>query len=344
MALFIALASLLFLVILHELGHFFVAKKFNVKVEEFGIGIPPRIFGKKIGETIWSINLLPFGAFVRLLGEEKSVDNPRSFSVRSPGQRALIVAGGVIAFWIIAVALFSLHAALATPVKIVEVDQNSPAMVAGIQVNDVILELKSGTEKYIVTGIIGLQSFVGKYRGKEITLLIKRGEKKMNLSLVPRANPPEGEGLMGVALDRANFRTYSWWEAPLRGIQETGRITYAVISGILKAVFDILTGQGVPPGAEVMGPVGITVFLSKIVSFGLSDYIWFMGALAIFLAVFNALPIPAVDGGKLMFLAIEAIRKKPLPETLEQKITGSVFIILIILLIILTLKDISRIF
>ena len=158
MTLIIVLISFLVLIILHELGHYLFAKKFGVKVEEFGIGLPPRLIGKKFGETIYSINLLPLGAFVRLEGEEKVVPGPRSFSAKPIWQRMVIVAAGVVAFWIVAVLIFTglgMTSGIPTgigdeetqgitnpKVQILAVAKDSPAHQAGIELGDSILKME----------------------------------------------------------------------------------------------------------------------------------------------------------------------------------------------------------
>ncbi|MDP2735032.1 MAG: site-2 protease family protein, partial [bacterium] len=158
MALFVVIISFLVLIVLHELGHYLFARKYGVKVEEFGIGLPPRIVGKKMGETVYSLNLLPLGAFVRLEGEEGVVPGPRSFSSKSLWQRAVIVAAGVVAFWLVAALIFTglgmttgvptgigdeqVAGVLNPKVQILSVAPDSPAKEAGIEVGDIILSME----------------------------------------------------------------------------------------------------------------------------------------------------------------------------------------------------------
>lgn len=355
----IAIISLLTLVALHELGHFFVAKRFKVKVEEFGIGLPPRIFGKYFGETLYSLNWLPLGAFVRLLGEEKAESDPRSFSVKPVWQRVLIVAGGVVAFWIIAAILLSFHMGLGTSilvgdeeeisdasVQIVGVVEGSPAEQAGLRMGDIIasLKLKIKNEKLKINKVNQVQEFTEQHRGQEIVLTIQRGNNVFEVELVPRVSPPEDEGAMGVALARIAIKKYPWWQAPLKGIEETFQLTAAIVMGLATIAAGVVSGRGLLEGAELMGPIGIGVLVARAVELGFSYYLRFIATISIYLAIFNALPIPAVDGGKLMFLGIEAIRKKPLPQAVEQKITAAFFLLLLTLLIFITIKDVSRLF
>lgn len=260
----IAFLSLIALIILHEFGHFILAKKFGVKVEEFGIGYPPSFLRKKIGETIYSLNLLPFGAFVKIKGEEGGVENYRSFIGLPMWQRISIVLGGVISFWLIAAILLS-----------------------------------------VVAGVWGL---------------------------------PTASGLAG---------PYSWYEAPLRGVIATANLTYSVVDGWILGLKSAFGLSQLPEGMkmDIMGPLGIFNLLSEYFSFGINYFLFLISLIAVALALTNLLPIPALDGGKLVFLIIESLRGKPINYKLEQKLTSAFFVLLIILMIFVTIKfDIPRIF
>lgn len=354
----IALFSLIGLVTLHEFGHFILAKKFGVKVEEFGIGLPPRLVGKKIGETIYSINLLPFGAFVRLPGEMEKSDDPRSFSQQPVGKRALIAFGGVVSFWVIATILFSIVFSLGAPtvvedesisnlidprVQIAGIAKDSPADMAGLKVGDAIKEMSFGNDRLSPSKIKEVQAFTNTYLGKEIVLMIERGkEESFQVSLNPRVSPPKGEGAMGVALIRTAIKKYPWYIAPWQAILATGNLTLSIIQGYVRALVSV--SKGASSGIQMVGPVGVFQMLSQAQQLGINYFLNFLALISIYLAVFNILPIPAVDGGKLLFLGIEAIRKKPVPEKIEQNITAAFFMLLIILMIWVTINDVSRLF
>ncbi len=353
----IAFISIVSLVSLHELGHFLVAKKFGVRVEELGIGYPPRIFGKKIGETIYSINLIPFGAFVRLPGEIEESKDPRSFSQQSLGRRALITLGGVIAFWVIAVVLLSSLSFLGTPtvvgdedssflidpkVQIVDVSQDSPAQLAGLEVGDVIRKMSFGEELSSILTIREIQGFTNTHLEEKITLTIERGGEVLSIPLIPRANPPSGEGAMGVALVRTAIKKYPWYLAPWQGILATGNLTLNIVRGYITAIVNVF--KRVPTGIQMVGPIGVSRMLAQAQQMGVNYFISFLSMIAIYLAVFNILPIPPFDGGKLLFLGIEAIRKKPVSVKIEQNITASLFVLLLILMVWVTINDIRAIF
>ncbi len=354
----LAFFSLIGLVTLHEFGHFIVAKRFGVKVEEFGIGYPPRIIGKKIGQTIYSLNLLPFGAFVKMPGEIEHLEDSASFFKKPIWQRMLIVLAGVISFWIIAAILFSIVFGLGAPtaisdeetlgvinsqVQIVAVAKDSPADLAGLRAGDNIIEIKSpdsGVQK--IDKVKDLQNFAKANLGQELRLTIERGQENFKVSLLARANPPSGEGALGIALARVATKTYPWWQAPWQGILATVNMTEGVILGYAGAISNII--KGVPSGVELTGPVGIISMFSQVGRLGANYFLQFVGMVAVYVAIFNILPIPSVDGGKFLFLIIEAIRRKPISQKVEQSVTTVFFSMLVLLMIFVTIKDVIKLF
>ncbi|MDI6603016.1 MAG: site-2 protease family protein [Patescibacteria group bacterium] len=354
----LAFISLIGLIVLHEFSHFILAKRFGVKIEEFGIFLPPRLIGKKIGETIYSLNLLPFGAFVKLYGE---VDHEKkeywSFTQKPIWQRVLIVIGGVVSFWIISAILLSIVMGLGTPttisdkengnliepkVQIAAVAPNSPAEIAGIKPGDTIKKFSISNLQFSIDKVKEVQELTEKYKGEEVTLTIERGKEIFEVSLVPRVSPPEGEGAMGVALVRTTIKSYPWEEAPIQGIIATGNLTVAIIQGWARAL--VLATKREPTGVQLMGPVGILGLFAQIGQLGINYFLQFVAIISIYMALFNVLPIPALDGGKLVFLGIEALRKRPVSSKTEQQITTFFFVLLIGLIILVTIKDISRLF
>lgn len=352
----LAFFCLIALMVIHEFGHFIVAKKFGVQVDEFGIGYPPRIFGKKIGDTIYSVNWIPFGAFVRIRGEEGGVDDYRSFSNLKIWKRTLIILAGVIDFWIVAIILFTIVFAMGTQlpigdqdvegltnaqVKITSISADSPAQQAGLKSGDTILKIQDQN----LNKIKEFQDFAKSHAGEQITLNIQRGEQNLNVSLTPRVNPPEGQGAVGIGLERMAtlIEKTSWYMAPIKGAQFTWDITVKSVQGLYKTFADLFAGKGVPQGAEFAGPLGITIFMANAFSYGIGYFLYFIGAISVFVAIFNLFPIPALDGGKLIFLAIEKIKGKPVSEKTEQIVTLVFFSILILLSIFITIKfDIPR--
>ena len=354
----IAVFSLLILVALHELGHFLLARRFGVKVEEFGIGLPPRLFGKRFGETLYSLNLLPIGAFVRMLGEEEATDHPRSFSTKPVWQRAIIVAAGVIAFWIVAALIFMVlgmtsgiptsisddfeQGVFNARVQILEVAVNSPAANGGLLAGDVIVGLQGAArELSSVQKVKEVQEFVR--QEQSVTLSIQRGNEFLDIVIVPRIEPPVGEGPIGIVLSRTALLRSVWYKAPIQGIVLTWQMTFEIVRSFVFIISNIVSGKGVPPGAQVVGPIGIVNVMTDFLARGVPQFFFFLAILSIYLAIFNILPIPVVDGGHLMFLAIEVVRKKPVSEKLQRNIQVVFFVALISMFLWVSWQDILRI-
>ena len=354
--LILAFFSLIGLIVLHELGHFIFAKKFGVKVEEFGIGYPPRLLSKKIGETIYSLNLLPFGAFVKILGEEKRITDPRSFSAQPIKKRVLIVLGGVLSFWIVSAILLSIVMGVGYPamvedeeagvlnpkVQILNVAPNSPAEKAGLEIADTIKGVLIEGSFVPILKISQFQKIVENYKGKELVLKIERGKEVFETKVIPRSSPPKNEGPMGIVLARVAIKKWPWYQAPWQGIKTTFNLTMGIIKGIGYTIFRVI--KGLPTQAQLVGPIGIFALFSQMSKLGTIYFIQMVALISLYLAIFNLLPIPVLDGGKLLFLGIEAIRKRPISEKWEKNISAFFFILLIILMIIVTIKDINRFF
>jgi len=354
----IALFSLIALMVIHEFGHFIIAKKFGVRVDEFGIGYPPRIFGKKIGETIYSINWLPLGAFVRIYGEEGGVDDYRSFVGLKIWKRVLIIIGGVAAFWLASIIIFSVVFAMGTDlpigdtdvqglnsakVTIVEVVSDSPATEAGLKMGDVIKNVKVGGVDKEINKVAEFKEITSANRGKEITVTIERDGQIMYLPLTPAIS--EDKSPVGVGLQRMAtlIQKYPWYQAPIQGAIYTWNTTVEALKGLYAMFAGLFTGNGAPKGAEFAGPLGITVFLANAANYGIGFFLYFIGSLSVFIAIFNLFPIPALDGGKLVFLLIEKIKGSPVSAKVEQTITMFFFFLLITMSIFITIKfDIPR--
>ncbi len=350
--LLIAFLSLIALMIIHEFGHFIIAKKFGVRVEEFGIGYPPRLFGKKFGDTLYSVNLIPLGAFVKIYGEEGDVHDAKSFTNLAIWKRILIVLGGVIAFWVASIIIFSIlfgigasvpvgdqDVAVGTPVavSIVSVQKGTPAEGAGLKIGDKII----GFNK-----IVDFQNFVKDNKGKEVTLSITREGKIINITLTPRVDYPVDQGSVGVGLERsANIiQKAPWYLAPIKGTAFTWDVTIKSLQGIFGVFANLFSGKGVPSGAELAGPIGITIFLANAASYGVGFFLYFIGSISVLVAIFNLFPIPALDGGKLVFLILEKVMGKPVPVKWEQILTVVFFILLILMSLIVTVMfDIPRV-
>jgi len=345
----IAFISLISLLVLHELGHFIMAKKFGVEVQEFGIGYPPRLIGKKIKDTIYSLNLLPFGAFIKI--DEKELKQKPIW------QRAIILIAGIVSFWIISIILISIILSAGAPiqvldeeneglinpkVQIIAVAPDSPANIAGLEIGDIISGLRISDYELQVDKVGQVQEFADKYKGQEIILNIERGQDVLEVKLAPRVLPPSGQGAMGVGLARIAIKKYSFLQAIPRAVLSTFRMTWQIVLGFFEMFKNLILRK--PIQAELVGPIGIFDIFVQAGNLGAVYFLQTLVLISLHIAVVNALPIPAADGGRLLFLGIEKIRKKPLSEKIEQRINIVFFVLLIMLMILVTIKDISRIF
>lgn len=353
----IFILTLLVLVLIHEFGHFIMAKKFGIKVEEFGFGIPPRAWGKKIGETLFSINWIPFGGFVKLLGEDEIdkavLKNPRSFAAKPVFQRILVVIAGVLMNLFLAWIIFYtvlvaqnfkiIYPALEPAAFIGRVEENFPAKDAGIRVGDRILEVDGKkVEKFE-----DARKFIKEKQGAEVELKIAdiEGKNVKILSITPKKTE-DGEYLIGVAFSPIPIKQYSSkTEKIFSGISYSYDLTKATFIGLGRTINNLVSGDFRTASESVAGPVGIAGVTNNILSAGwqaVLPYLWFVGVLSLTLSIFNVLPIPALDGGRLFFLIIEAIIGKKVKAEVERIIHSVGFAILISLAFLITYSDIRK--
>jgi regulator of sigma E protease len=337
---------------IHELGHFLVARKFGVKVEEFGFGLPPRVWGKKFGETLFSINALPFGGFVKLHGEQEEgpeIDIKRSFLHKSKKVRAAVVVAGVIMNFILAIFIFAIvYSFSGIPrdtgkIKVINVTADSPAQKAGIVVGDIIA--KVGDQE-----VSSSDDFIAKtanYKEKVVTYEIRRTinnqENAIKVRLTPRENPPEGEGPVGVTITTMDIFFPPFWQRPFYGVyygfKEGIFWGKTIVTGLGDLVINIFKGETV---SGVSGPIGIYAVTTEASKGGLLMLLNFIGILSVNLAILNIIPFPALDGGRLLFIGIEAVTRKKVSTKVEAIINNIGFLFLITLLLVITIGDVRR--
>jgi len=349
--------TLLILVLIHELGHFLVAKRFGIKVEEFGFGIPPRIFGKKIGETIYSLNALPIGGFVRLLGEDevdkKVLKNPRSFAAKSPLERILVVVAGVVMNLLLSWVLFYIviisqnfliiYPSQEQAVFIREVEKGFPAQSAGINIGDKLLSV----DQKPVKDFNQARDLIRGGMGKPVNLSLSNsdGGNLRTINITPKKSD-NGDYLIGVVFSQISFRKYSTpVEKLFSGITYSYDLTRLTFVGLGKTLSDLSSGNFGKVSQSVSGPVGMATMTNDILSGGsnaIPFYIWFVGIISLTLSIFNVLPIPALDGGRLLFIVIEAISGKKVKADVEKIVHTVGFVVLLFLALLVTYSDISK--
>jgi regulator of sigma E protease len=365
-------------VFVHELGHFVVARRNGIKAEEFGFGFPPRIVGVQFlepakkwriiwgskdgddnnekqdlaeahekrfsGGTIYSLNWLPIGGFVRIKGEDgegkKELD---SFASKSPWIRIKVLAAGVTMNFVLAWALLSVTFMLGSyqdvtgenvsgsKILIESIEQNSPAENMGLKVGDII----TGNETTIFSSVEQVQQYISSNKGKEVKLVLQRGDKQVTLVGTPRLDPQPNQGALGISgLGEVVNIKYPFFESLWKGVVEIGNM-FVVIGQIFMNLF-----QGKNTGIEVMGPVKLAVFTGQIIPLGFVFILRFIAIFSVNLGIINILPFPALDGGRILFILIEKLKGKPVSQKVEQTFHTVGMLILLALMLFVTLREI----
>lgn len=361
------------LVFVHELGHFGTARFFGIKSEEFGIGFPPRFLGyyknlegkwkivrgnKKVedaSDTIYSLNYVPLGGFVKIKGEdavEGQPIDPDSFISKPIWQRSIVISAGVTMNLILAAVLLSIGLMFGIPqaleglderaivkdrnIVVAETVKDSPAQKAGIKIGD---SIKSADGQEIGT-FAALQSFNEAHLGQSATYTVKRGDQELKFEITPEKRAETGKGGIGIAAVETGLVSYPWYWAPWEGLKQTVILTGAILKAFYNLFYGIFSGQGF--SADVAGPVGIAALTGQVARMGIIYLLQFTALLSINLAIINFLPIPALDGGRLLFMIIEKIKGRPIKRELETAIHNIGFLLLMVLVVFVTYKDIAK--
>ncbi len=364
MSILIFVVILLVLVLVHEFGHFFSAKKFGIRVDEFGFGFPPKLFSFKKGETEYSLNLLPIGGFVKIFGEnpnEENINGPdasRSFVNKAKYKQAIVLAAGVFANFLLAWFLFSFgfmsglptsvgsepkgYAIADARLTVISVLANSPAEVAGLKSGDKIISVQSESEAVFNINPDSLRSFIVSHPEKEIEFSYLRGkEEKMNIvKIVPSRDINGGDPAVGIAMDEIGTLKLPVFKAFWEGLVLDWFIVKSTVTGLYTLIVQGLQGNG--SFSSITGPVGLIGIIGNAYQFGFV-YLLSLGALiSVNLAVINLIPFPALDGGRLLFLLIEKIKGSRLNPKIANTVNTIGFVILIILMLLITYHDVIK--
>ncbi|MBU1130572.1 M50 family metallopeptidase [Patescibacteria group bacterium] len=343
------------LILAHEFGHFITAKKSGVKVEEFGIGFPPRLWGRKGKDGVfYSINWIPFGGFVKLKGEGgEHQEDQDSFANRPARTRALILSAGVLMNVVLAFVLFSVGFMLGLPatigeeqindpavknvkVQIASVVMDSPAYASGLIVGDQLLAIDNQEMRLVSQ----FQSYISEHQDSQLTLQIARSKENQEIKVVPQII--EGfaeEKVMGVTLIQTGIVRHNFFASWYYGLKTTVSILAMIVLAFYNLLKNLVLGLGV--SIDLRGPVGVAIMTGQVVSLGWIYVLQFTAILSLNLAVINFFPFPALDGGRFLFLIIEKIRRRPNNQKVENLIHNIGFTILIILVLVVTYRDIA---
>lgn len=334
---FLPILSLMMFV--HELGHFITARMAGITVQEFGFGLPPRMIGIKRNGIIYSINWIPFGAFVKMLGEEDPTA-PGSFASKPRHIRAIVLSAGSVMNFLLAVVAFTMVYIVSPPrvapdgqVQLAGIAPNSPAEQAGLQPRDAIIAF-NGQPVDVQT----FRDLTQQNLDKPVRLTIKRLDQQLDVTITPRANPPEGQGAVGVVLSGTSV-------PPLQAVGLGFQQTIQAIGATLLIPKLLVEGAIAPSDARLIGLPGMARLTSEAVDYAVDTGFWYpvfilTGLFSSGLSVANMLPIPALDGGRLFFVLLEWIRGRRVPPEREAAYHFVGIVVLLTLMVIISLNDI----
>ena len=364
MSIILFILILAFLIFVHELGHFIVAKKSGVRVDEFAIGFPPKIFSWKRGETKYVLNLIPFGGYVKIFGEnpdEDSIDGPdrsRSFVYAKKWKQAMILVAGIsfnlIAAWILLSISFT--SGLLTSVQdsyakyahdphvlVTYVQKGSPASVAGIVAGDRIVSLQAGTTTLATSSlsIISIQKTIGDSAGVlSIELRSPTATSSRLIKVEAKEGVVSGRKALGIGMDMVGTVKLPFFTAFAQGAKLTVYMVKDTAIGLWDFAYNAFRGKG--DFSQLTGPVGIVGLVGEAQKLGIIYLLSFTAFISINLAVINLIPFPALDGGRLLFVAIEAVSRRKIPVKVANALNTIGFLILILLMIVISVKDVIR--
>jgi len=363
MTIVLFIVVLAILILTHELGHFITAKMSGIRVDEFGLGLPPKVFGIKKGETTYSINWLPFGGFVKIFGEDPNEENisgpdsARSLVNKPKRVQALVLSAGVALNFVLGWILISTNLLIGMPVAteglpaslnirdqqltIVNVLKDSPAEKAGLKTGDRLISLSTGQERIKDLTADSVKNFVKDKGGQKVALEYARhGEPEKIIEIVPQTNGGN-EALIGIAMERIGIASATWWQVPFYGLY----FTYHLIVNTLLSFgqfFSSIMAEDRGALSAVAGPIGIYSLMSDASRLGLVYLFNFTALISINLAILNLLPFPALDGGRLLFVIIEAIIRRPIKPQVANILNTVGFGLLILLMLIIAVSDIFK--
>lgn len=327
----VAIIIFLFVVLFHEGGHFIAAKSVGIKVNEFAVGMGPAILKKQRGETLYSLRALPLGGFCAMEGEEEETDDPRGYDRAKPWQRFITIFAGPFMNLVIAWICFTLFLGMAgKQVPVIDrFSDNSVLQTAGLEIGDELLSI-NGNE---IVDYDNMTDLIQKYGEKDIEIEYKKTDGSINKVAV---KPYEENGQYYVGIVGKSVPDFS--HAFVDGMKMSGRL-FGQLFDILGRLF-----TGKLSLNAVSGPIGVIKTIGDATKEGLGTIIFFAGYISLNLAFFNLLPIPALDGSKLLFIIIEKFRGKPINKEIENRITIAGFIFLMGLIVVVSIKDIINIF
>ncbi len=334
---FVAVLVFLVLIIIHEFGHFIAAKTFGVKVNEFAVGFGPKLFSKQGKETLYRFNLVPFGGYCAMEGEDEKSEDSRAFCNQKAWKRLIITAMGAIfnlILGLLLVAIILSGSKMFTSNVVAQFDENALSQQSGLAVNDEIIKI-DGRRIYSYMDLS--YAFTAVDDGK-LDILVKRNGEKLLLKDVT-FNTETIDGISYVDLD---FKVYGEKKTLGSYISHTFKTTFSYCRVVWFSLVDLLSGKyGI---SAVSGPVGVTATIGSAAKESFLNLLPIMALITINLGVFNLLPVPALDGGRIFFIFVEMIIRKPIPKRFEGIVHGVGLALLLLIMLLITFKDIIALF
>lgn len=352
------------LIFVHEAGHFLVAKWSKIRVDEFAIGFPPKLFSFTKKGTKYALNLIPFGGYVKIFGEtpDEESSNPEakdSFVNKSKWTQAAVLIAGITFNIIFAWILFSISFLSGFPsivteanrdrvfdpnVVITSVAENSPAMQSGIRVGDKVKSLVAGEVAILTEPTVeGVQEFISDHSESVIDIkLVRANGLEEIISVTPAEGILEDKKAVGITMSLIGQLKLGLFGAMFEGAKMTVSMTKDVAKGLYGFIGDIFTGDA--DLNQVSGPIGIVGLVGDATQFGFVYLLGFTAFISLNLAVLNLIPFPALDGGRLLFVLIEGIIRKPIKTSVANTLNAVGFGILILLMIVVTVSDVVKLF
>ena len=359
MPIIIFIVVLLFLVSVHEFGHFIVAKKAGIRVDEFAFGFPPRIWSVKKGETTYALNALPLGGYVKIYGENpedvKGEDSKRSFIAQPRIIRGLVIVSGVVFNLLFAWLLFSAAFMVGVPAPIdggegypvtdarlivSGVAEKSPALLAGLESGDVIKKLSDKAESVEVMSADQVIAFVSPREGHSMTLTYLRSGVEREARVTPVSGIVPGVAAVGIYMDAIGILQLPPHIALWVGLKKTYQFTVMTAVGLAEFLANAFTGTA--DLSQVTGPVGIVRAVGDAAGVGFSNVLLFTAVISINLAVINLIPFPALDGGRLLLIIIEGIIRRPIKPKIANAFNVVGLALLMLLMIVVTYNDVVK--
>lgn len=356
MTVIIFLIVLAVLIFVHELGHFLVARACGIRVDAFAIGFGPKLISKKVGEVTYSLNLIPFGGYVKIFGEnpdDESIEGPdkaRSFVHKPKWQQVLVLFAGIFFNFVFAWLLITTAFISGVPssvdsypeyreqmrdphITITMVNPGSPADKAGLKAGDILLD---------VTTLEQVQEKINSSGTKGVEIGYQRGEANSSVTVVAEKGIVEGKYAIGIAMDNVATLTLPIHKALIEGV----RFTLYMISATVVGFADLISGmfKGTAELASLSGPVGIAGLVGDAAKLGFTYLVMFTAIISINLGVLNLIPFPALDGGRILFVIIEAIIRRPIKPVIANSVNAIGFCLLILLMVVVTYRDIVKLF